>query len=139
MYEDFVEDSSPEGYSQEWLSRCDEQRMHARCRCRCRPCRTVRGGRLWWKRALAVKVHLSYPEPVWRDHGLSGWSVSAQGPLLSTVDDSPADESGGILTGFVTGKAATTFRALSPEVQRDAVLAHDRRLFPSCRRRRDAR
>jgi len=90
-------------------------------------------------RGCAVKVHLSYPEPVWRDHSLSGWSVSAQGPLLSTVDDSPADESAGILTGFVTGKAASTFSALSLEAQRDAVLAHVCRRFPSCRRRRDAR
>lgn len=81
-------------------------------------------------RGCAVKVHLSYPEPVWRDHGLSGWSVSAHGPLLSTVDDSPPDESAGVLTGFVTGKAAATFSALSSEGQRDAVLAHARRLFP---------
>ncbi|OBI05574.1 amine oxidase [Mycobacterium scrofulaceum] len=81
-------------------------------------------------RGCAVKVHLSYPEPVWRDHGLSGWSVSSHGPLLSTVDDSPPDESAGVLTGFVTGKAAAAFSALSSEGQRDEVLAHARRLFP---------
>src|SRR5262245_41439536 len=39
-------------------------------------------------RGCAVKVHLSYPAPIWREFGLSGWSVSSQGPLLSTVDDS---------------------------------------------------
>lgn len=81
-------------------------------------------------RGCAVKVHLSYPEPVWRGHGLSGWSVSAHGPLLSTVDDSPPDDSAGVLTGFITGAAAPAFSALPPDAQREAALAHARRLFP---------
>jgi monoamine oxidase len=81
-------------------------------------------------RGCAVKVHLSYPAPLWRAHGLSGWSVSARGPLLSTVDDSPPDESAGVLTGFVTGAAASAFGALPSAKQRDAALDHARRLFP---------
>jgi monoamine oxidase len=78
----------------------------------------------------AIKVHLSYPGPLWREHGLSGWSVSECGPLLSTVDDSPPDGSAGVLTGFVTGAAASAFGALSPARQREAALAHTARLFP---------
>ncbi|CAN5603977.1 FAD-dependent oxidoreductase [soil metagenome] len=81
-------------------------------------------------RGCAVKVHLGYPAPIWREQGLSGWSVSTNGPLLSTVDDSPADGSAGVLTGFVTGAAASAFSALSPDRQRDTVLAHTRLLFP---------
>jgi monoamine oxidase len=81
-------------------------------------------------RGCAVKVHLSYPAPIWREHGLSGWSVSSDGPLLSTVDDSPPDGSAGVLTGFVTGAAAGTFSRLSSTEQRDVVLAHVGRLFP---------
>ncbi|MGV9802605.1 flavin monoamine oxidase family protein [Mycobacterium sp. NPDC003449] len=81
-------------------------------------------------RGCAVKVHLGYPAPIWREHGLSGWSVSADGPLLSTVDDSPPDESAGVLTGFVTGAAASAFSALPTAGQRDAALAHVARLFP---------
>jgi monoamine oxidase len=81
-------------------------------------------------RGCAVKVHLGYSTPIWRDSGLSGWSVSANGPLLSTVDDSPLDESAGVLTGFVTGAAASVFSALSPAQQIEAVLAHTRLLFP---------
>jgi monoamine oxidase len=81
-------------------------------------------------RGCAIKVHLGYPAPVWRDRGLSGWSVSANGPLLSTVDDSPPDESAGVLTGFVTGAAASTFTGLPLSAQRDATLAHAHRLFP---------
>ncbi|MGO9508244.1 MAG: flavin monoamine oxidase family protein [Mycobacterium sp.] len=81
-------------------------------------------------RGCAIKVHLSYPAPVWREYGLSGWSVSADGPLLSTVDDSPPDGSAGVLTGFVTGAAASAFSALPLAEQREAALAHARRIFP---------
>ncbi|WP_027345361.1 flavin monoamine oxidase family protein [Hamadaea tsunoensis] len=78
----------------------------------------------------AVKVHLVYPAPLWREHGLSGWSVSADGPLLSTVDDSPPDGRAGILTGFVTGAAAHRYAALTPGQQRAEALAQAARLFP---------
>ncbi|MFL6112582.1 MAG: flavin monoamine oxidase family protein [Catenulispora sp.] len=79
----------------------------------------------------AVKVHLVYPRPAWRDEGLSGWSVNAAGPLLSTVDDSPAGQRVGVLTGFVTGAEAHRFSSLSPREQRDAARTQARRLFPN--------
>ncbi|MGV9674154.1 flavin monoamine oxidase family protein [Nocardia sp. NPDC003482] len=82
-------------------------------------------------RGCAVKAHLVYPAPLWRAAGLSGWSISTRGPLLSTVDDSPADGSAGVLTGFVTGAQARPFAALPPTEQRAAVLAHARALFPA--------
>ncbi|SDC79305.1 flavin monoamine oxidase family protein [Actinokineospora iranica] len=78
----------------------------------------------------AVKVHLVYPAPLWREHGLSGWSVSSDGPLLSTVDDSPPDGSVGVLTGFVTGDDAVEFSGLDPAEQRARALAQVRTLFP---------
>ncbi|MFJ1733482.1 flavin monoamine oxidase family protein [Streptomyces sp. NPDC088254] len=78
----------------------------------------------------AVKVHLIHPSPLWREQGLSGWSVSNDGPLLSTVDDSPADGGAGILTGFVTGEEAHRFATLSHEEQRAAAVGHAARLFP---------
>ncbi|MEW5813223.1 MAG: FAD-dependent oxidoreductase [Actinomycetota bacterium] len=81
-------------------------------------------------RGCAVKVHLGYPAPLWRQLGRSGWSVSTEGPLLSTVDDSPPDGSAGVLTGFVTGAAASAFSSMSAGDQRSAVLAHVDRLFP---------
>lgn len=82
-------------------------------------------------RGCAIKVHLGYPRPVWRESGLSGWSVSSTGPLLSTVDDSPPDGSAGVLTGFVTGGAAADFSTLSTAQQSEAALAHLGRLFPA--------
>lgn len=78
----------------------------------------------------AVKVHLVYPEPLWRADGLSGWSVNAEGPLLSTVDDSPADANVGVLTGFVTGSEAHRFAALSVKEQGEAAVAQAAHLFP---------
>jgi monoamine oxidase len=81
-------------------------------------------------RGCTVKVHLVYPRPLWRDHGLSGWSVNAGGPLLSTVDDSPAGGGAGVLTGFVTGAEAHRFAALTDAEQRAEVLAQARRIFP---------
>jgi monoamine oxidase len=78
----------------------------------------------------AVKVHLVHSGPVWRDCGLSGWSVSRPGPLLSTVDDSPPDGGVGVLTGFVTGAEAHRFAALPPDRQRAGALARAARLFP---------
>jgi monoamine oxidase len=81
-------------------------------------------------RGCALKVHLVYPAPVWREYGLSGWSVSSQGPLLSTVDDSPSDGSVGVLTGFVMGAAAQTFASAPPWEQRRAAMAHVHKVFP---------
>ena len=78
----------------------------------------------------AVKVHLIYPRPIWREQELSGWSMSAGGPLLSTVDDSPADAAVGVLTGFVTGREAHRFAALPDRQRRAEVLAQAHRLFP---------
>ncbi|MEO3778022.1 FAD-dependent oxidoreductase [Micromonospora sp. B11E3] len=78
----------------------------------------------------AVKVHLVYAAPLWRDAGLSGWSVSARGPLLSTVDDSPADGAVGVLTGFVTGAEALRFAALDPAAQRAEAVDQVAALFP---------
>ncbi|MFJ5229409.1 flavin monoamine oxidase family protein [Kitasatospora sp. NPDC088391] len=82
------------------------------------------------ERGCAVKLNLVFPEPVWREHGLSGWSVNAAGPLLSTVDDTPPEGSPGVLTGFVTGAEAHRFAALPPAEQRAAAVAQARRLFP---------
>jgi monoamine oxidase len=78
----------------------------------------------------AVKVHLIYPEPLWREQGLSGWSVNAAGPLMSTVDDSPASGRAGVLTGFVTGREATRYAALPPAEQRRAAIAQAATIFP---------
>jgi len=81
-------------------------------------------------RGCAVKLHLVYAEPLWRRHGLSGWSVNEAGPLLSTVDDSPHEGGAGVLTGFVTGAEAHRFASLSYDDQRAAAIHQAQRVFP---------
>ncbi|GGQ68172.1 monoamine oxidase [Couchioplanes caeruleus subsp. azureus] len=81
-------------------------------------------------RGCAVKVQIVYREPYWHEHGLSGWSVSATGPLLSTVDDSPPDGEAGVLTGFVTGAEAYRFAALDPATREAEALHQVAELFP---------
>ncbi|WP_405020773.1 FAD-dependent oxidoreductase [Kitasatospora sp. NBC_00070] len=95
-----------------------------------RPALPVRRATGRTARGCAVKVNLVYPAPLWRDHGLSGWSVNAEGPLLSTVDDSPAEGGVGVLTGFVTGAEAHRYAALTPAEQRSAAVGQAARLFP---------
>jgi monoamine oxidase len=81
-------------------------------------------------RGCAVKVQIVYREPYWHAHGLSGWSVSATGPLLSTVDDSPPGGGAGVLTGFVTGAEAYRFAALDPAAREAEALHQVAELFP---------
>ncbi|MFE2726738.1 flavin monoamine oxidase family protein [Kitasatospora sp. NPDC059327] len=95
-----------------------------------RPAPPVRRAGERTARGCAVKATMVYPEPLWRAHGLSGWSVNAEGPLLSTVDDSPADGGVGVLTGFITGSEARRFGALGPREQRAAVVEQAARVFP---------
>ncbi|MEV4615914.1 FAD-dependent oxidoreductase [Kitasatospora sp. NPDC049258] len=95
-----------------------------------RPASTARRSSGRTARGCAIKVQLVYPEPYWRAQGLSGWSVNAEGPLLSTVDDTPPGGGPGVLTGFVTGAEAHRFAALTPERQRAEAVAQAGRLFP---------
>ncbi len=81
-------------------------------------------------RGCAVKVQMVYPEPAWRRDGLSGWSVNAEGPLLSTVDDSPHHGSVGVLTGFVTGSAAHAYATLTRGEQVEAATVQAAQIFP---------
>ncbi|GIE74286.1 monoamine oxidase [Actinoplanes philippinensis] len=81
-------------------------------------------------RGCAVKAQLVYDRPYWQEQGLSGWSVSATGPLLSTVDDSPPQGGAGVLTGFVTGAEAYRFAGLTPAAREAGVLRQVRELFP---------
>ncbi|MBM9485441.1 FAD-dependent oxidoreductase [Pseudomonas sp. ICBG1301] len=45
-------------------------------------------------------VHV-YERPFWRDQGLNGQIVQVEGPLIWAFDNSPADGSLGVLSGFI--------------------------------------
>jgi monoamine oxidase len=80
-------------------------------------------------RGRAVKTHLLFDRPVWREYGLSGWSLNDSGPLMYTVDSSTA-EGLGVLTGFVTGRRASEFAALPAPGQETDVRQQLAAVFP---------
>ncbi len=76
-----------------------------------------------------AKCTALYPEPFWRDEGLSGESVTDIGPVTLTFDSSPRDGSAGVMLGFVGGPEAREMAAMAPAERRAAVLACFERLF----------
>jgi monoamine oxidase len=76
-----------------------------------------------------VKCAAVYPEPFWREQGLSGEALSDLGPASLTFDNSPPSGSPGILLGFVGGADAEAHAKLEPRERRAAVLAGFARLF----------
>ena len=78
-----------------------------------------------------TKVAAVYDSPFWRAAGLNGTSVSTQGPVSATFDDSPPDGSPGVVFGFVGGNQARAFAALSNSDRRAAVLNEFVTLFGS--------
>lgn len=76
-----------------------------------------------------TKVHALYERPFWRDDGLNGQLVTAEGGLCSTFDDSPADGSHGAIVGFVAGDACRRLERAGPGARRAAVLGDLARAF----------
>jgi len=57
--------------------------------------------RHWPAHAPMRKTVHVYERPFWRDQGLNGQIVPVEGPLIWAFDNSPADGSLGVLSGFV--------------------------------------
>jgi monoamine oxidase len=76
-----------------------------------------------------TKCAAVYPEPFWRERGLTGEAVSDRGPVSTTFDNSPPEGSPGILLGFVTGPAAVEHARLPVSERRRRVLECFARLF----------
>jgi len=82
--------------------------------------------------ALRTRMHLGnltkaaaiYDTPFWRTAGLSGQSVSDEGPATTTFDNSPPGGAPGILFGFVGGSEHDGWAAQPPAARKAAVLAH---------------
>lgn len=69
-----------------------------------------------------TKCVATYEKPFWREEGLSGEVVDADGPVGLVFDDSPADGETGALVGFLAGDAARKWAA-DPAGRRERVLA----------------
>jgi monoamine oxidase len=76
-----------------------------------------------------TKVTAVYDTPFWRAKGLTGTSVSADGLVNATFDDSPENGSPGVLFGFVGGDSARAYERMSPAAGRAAVLEELATLF----------
>ena len=73
-----------------------------------------------WPQGALSKAYAAYPRPFWRDHGLSGQSLSDEGPVFITFDVGPESGGPGVLLGFVDARG---FDALPPEQRRATALA----------------
>jgi monoamine oxidase len=69
-----------------------------------------------------TKVAASYRTPFWRDQGLNGSTLSTDGLVNATFDDSPEDGRPGVVFGFVGGDSSRRFAELSPAGRRRTVL-----------------
>ena len=67
--------------------------------------------------------------PWWRDWGLNGSSVSTDGLVSATFDDSPEDASLGVLFGFIGGDKARQFNTMARNDRQSAVLSEFATLF----------
>lgn len=76
-----------------------------------------------------IKCVATYPEPFWRDDGLSGEALSDVGPVGLSFDNSPPSGSPGVLLGFVGGAAARRWGEVEAAERRAAVLADLERIF----------
>ncbi|MDG5497523.1 flavin monoamine oxidase family protein [Niveispirillum sp. BGYR6] len=69
-----------------------------------------------------IKIQCVYDRPFWRQQGLSGVSVSDQGPISLTYDNSPASAAVGVIVGFIEGDDAKEWTGRSVAERRQAVL-----------------
>jgi monoamine oxidase len=69
-----------------------------------------------------IKAQLIYPTPWWRDKGLSGQLVVAEGPAGITYDNTPESGAPGVILGFVGGSAAKRFRLLDQAGRKQAFV-----------------
>ncbi|KAK2775717.1 hypothetical protein FQN53_003084 [Emmonsiellopsis sp. PD_33] len=75
------------------------------------------------------KIYATYPKPMWRGNGLRGDVVSPDSYLSLMYDASPADQSRGVLMGFIYAAKAIAFAEMDEESRRKIVLGEIVRYF----------
>lgn len=70
-----------------------------------------------------IKIHVAYQRPFWRKRGLNGSVASNDRHFNVVFDQSPEDESLGILVGFIDGDHAIAMSAETEETRRQQVVA----------------
>jgi monoamine oxidase len=77
----------------------------------------------------AIKVQAVYDEPFWREDDLSGQTISDEGPVKVTFDNTPPSGGPGVLLGFLEGHDARTWGARNASKRRKAALESFARYF----------
>lgn len=71
-----------------------------------------------------IKVHVAYETPFWRRQGLSGSAYSNHLPFNVVFDQTPVDESVGVLVGFLDGAHAVDMSDRSEATRREQVVSN---------------
>lgn len=71
-----------------------------------------------------IKCEAVYDKPFWRREGLAGYTNADTPPIALTYDNSPPSGTPGVLLGFICGRNARTYGAVSPAARRKAVIAN---------------
>lgn len=69
-----------------------------------------------------IKIHVAYKLPFWRKRGLNGAVISSNRHFNVVFDQSPDDESVGVLVGFMDGAHAVQMSALGEDARRRQVI-----------------
>ena len=69
-----------------------------------------------------MKAEAVYSEPFWRKQGLTGTTVSTQGPAYLTFDNTPPDGSPGVLFSFIGGDNLRQWSRQPDDARRKAIL-----------------
>ncbi len=70
-----------------------------------------------------IKLHVAYEKPFWRHRGLSGAVASNRHHFNIVFDQTPEDESIGLLVGFMDGASAVAMSALSTADRQNQATA----------------
>ncbi|PPE73466.1 hypothetical protein C3942_11680 [Solimonas fluminis] len=70
-----------------------------------------------------IKIHVAYESPFWRRRGLSGMAFSNDLHFSAVFDQSPPDESLGILVGFMDAAHAVEMSAHGEEARRTQAVS----------------
>lgn len=69
-----------------------------------------------------IKIHVAYDKPFWRQRGLNGAVVSNDTHFNVVFDQSPDDESLGVLVGFMDGAHAVEMSAQGQSARQDQAV-----------------
>ncbi|GGS09687.1 putative flavin-containing monoamine oxidase AofH [Streptomyces humidus] len=76
-----------------------------------------------WSPGVLSKIYAVYDTPFWREQGLSGMTISDEGPVFITFDAGSPDTSRGVLLGFIGGDYAREWDAVDAAERRVRALS----------------